>query len=114
MCGLTIGRAHQESTTERNDTSIRSQTVHNRTHGVFTDAIADIDTLIIAKTRAGGLEVDALRDLGQVRPSQVCTATDQFRELGSDRGEDGLAQLARGDSRVSGLVHRQGLLPTIG
>ena len=67
---------YQESTTERDDTTVGSQTVHDRTHSVFTDTIADIDALIITKTRAGGLEVNTLRDLGQVRSSQVCTATD--------------------------------------
>ena len=89
--------AYQEGTTERDDAAVRSQTVHNRTHGVFTDAIADIDTLIITKTRAGGLEVNTFRDLGQVRPSQVCTSTEQLREHWGESGEHGLAQLARGD-----------------
>ena len=104
----------QEGTTERDDTAVRSQTIHNRTHGVFTDAIADIDTLIITKTRAGGLEVNTLRDFGQVRPSQVCTSAEQIRELWGESGEHVLAQLARGDGRVSGLVHGQSLLPAVG
>ena len=81
---------------------------------MLTDAIADIDALIITKARAGGLEVDALRDLGQVGPSQVCTTTDQVRELGGESGEHSLAQLAGGDGRVSRFVHGQGLLPAVG
>lgn len=104
----------QEGTTERDDAAVRSQTIHNRTHGVFTNAIADIDTFIITKTRAGGLEVNTLRNLGQVRPSQVCTSTEQIRELWGESGEHVLAQLARGDGRVSGLVHGQSLFPAVG
>src|SRR5260221_5555499 len=107
------GGIHQESATEGNNATVRSQTIHNCTHGVFADAIADIDTLVIAKT-AWRLEVNALRDLGQVGPGQVCTTTEHLRELGSDSGENSLAQLARGDSGIIGLVHGQGLLPADG
>lgn len=105
---------YQEGTTERDDAAVCSQTIHNRTHGVLTDAIADINALIITKTRAGGLEVNTLRDLGQVGPSQVRTATNQLRELGGKGREHGFAQLARGDGRICRLVHRESLLPAVG
>ena len=80
---------------------------------MFTDAIADIDAPIITKARGGVLEIDTLRDLGQVGPSQVCTTTDQLRELRGESGEDGLAQLARGNGRVSRTVYGEGSFPAV-
>ena len=105
---------HQECPDEGNNTTIRSKTVRDCTHSVFTHTIADVGTGIVTKASTWRLEVHCILDTSQVRASKVGRATNEFREDRGDRGKHDLRELTRSLGSVGGGVDWEGLLPAGG
>src|SRR5690606_9600053 len=61
-----VGDEVQESTTIGNSGTVDGQTVHDGTHTVLTDTVADIATSPVTETSRRGLEVGGALPPGQV------------------------------------------------
>lgn len=104
----------EESTTVGHNGAVGSQTVHDGTHGVLADAVANVATGVVTKLGRRGLEVDGVLPPGQVRASQIGGTTDELGNGLVDLVEDNLGQLAGGNGGVGGGVDGEGLLPALG
>lgn len=104
----------EESTTVRQDGAVGGETVHDGTHTVLTDTVADVTARVVTETVGLGLEVDGLLPAGQVGAGQIGGTTEELRQDALNLGQDSLGELARSDSRVGGGVGGQVLLPALG
>ena len=108
-----IGNEVQEGTAGRDDSAVGSETVHDSGHSVLTHTVADVAARTVTNAVLRGLEVDGVLPAGVVGASQVSRAGQEFGDDTVNLLEDSLGQLARGDSRVAGLVGWQALLPSL-
>lgn len=104
----------QESTTVGDQGAVGSQTVHDGTHTVLTDTVAEVTARVVAQASRRGLEVNGALPPGQVGASQIGRATNELRDGLLDLAEDNLRQLARGNGSVGGGVDGEVLLPALG
>lgn len=95
---------YQERADEWNDTTIRSKTVGDGTHGVFTDTIPDVCAGVVAEASAGRLEVDSALHTRQVAASQIGGTTKQVGENGGNGRQRNLGELTRCLGGVRSLV----------
>lgn len=109
-----IGDKVEESTAVRQNGAVGSKAVHDGTHGVLTNTIADVSTRVVSEASGFGLEVNSLLPAGQVGASQVCGATKELGNYSLDFAQHGLGKLARGNGRILRGVDRQALLPALG
>lgn len=92
----------QEGTSEGKDGTIGSQTVHDGTHTVLTDTVANVATSVVGVTQLqrGGLEVNGTLPPCQVGASKIGRSSNKLGNGSLNLGEDGLRQLTRGDGGV--------------
>ena len=104
----------EESTGGGDVHAVGGQTVHDGTHGVLSDTVADVLARVVTKLGAGVLEVDGVAPSGKVGAGQVGGTTEELGNGVGDLAEDGLGELSRGDGGVAGLVGGERLLPALG
>lgn len=104
----------EESATIRQDGTIGGETVHDGSHAVLTDTVADVSTSVISQTGSLGLEVDSGLPASQVGTSQISGTTKELRQGRLDLAQDSLRQLASGNSRVLRGIDGEALLPAAG
>lgn len=109
-----VGDEVEESTAIRQDSAVGSETVHDGTHGVLTDTVADISASVVTETGGLGLEVNSALPASQVGTSQISRATEELGNGVHDLAQNGLGKLARSDSSISRSVDGQVLLPALG
>lgn len=109
-----VGDEVQEGTTGGDDGTVGSQTVHDGSHGVLTDTVAEVATRPLTNAKLRGLEVDGVLPAGVVGASQISRSGEQLGDNTVNLLKDSLGQLAGGDSRVGGLVGGEALLPALG
>lgn len=108
-----IGDEVEEGTGVRQDGAVGGETVHDGTHGVLTDTIADIAAGVVTEAVGLWLEVNSVLPAGKVGTSQVGRATKELGDSSLNLGQDSLRELAGGNGRVSGGVDGQVLLPAL-
>lgn len=108
-----VGDEVQEGTGSGDDGTVGSKTVHDSSHGVLTDTVAEVAAGPVTNVVLRGLEVDGVLPAGVVGASQISRAGKQLGDDTVDLLQDGLGQLTGGDSGVGGLVGGQALLPTL-
>lgn len=109
-----VGDEVEESTAIGDDGTVGRKTVHDGTHGMLTDTIADVTTSVVAEASRRVLEVDSTLPPGEVGAGKIGRSTN---ELGKDRldlGEHNLGELSGRNSRVRGRVGGESLLPALG
>ena len=109
-----VGDEVEESTTIGDDGTVSGKTVHDSTHTVLTDTVADVAARVVSKAGGGGLEVNSTLPPREVGASKIGGSTDELGEDGLDLAEDNLGELSGGDSRVGGGVDGESLLPALG
>lgn len=109
-----VGNEVEESTTGRDDGAVGGKTVHDSSHGVLTDTVAEVATRPVTKTSRRRLEVNSTLPDGVVGTSQIGGAGQQLGNDAVDGLENSLRQLAGSVGLVAGLVGRQSLLPALG
>jgi hypothetical protein len=108
-----VGDEVQEGTGGGDNGTIGSETVHNSTHGVLTDTVAEVTAGPLANFVLWGLEVNSVLPAGVVGASQIGGARQKFGKDRVNLLEDSLGELAGGNSGVGRLVHRERLLPAL-
>ena len=88
------------------------QTVSNCTHSMLTDTIADVGPRVTSQTGARVLEVDRCLGLGQITTGQICRTSYEVWNLGCYGSQNNFRVLPGGQRAVTGLVDRQGFLPS--
>lgn len=109
-----VGDEVQEGTGGGDNGTVGSETVHDGSHGVLTDTVAEVAAGPLTNTVLRGLEVDGVLPAGVVGASQVSRAGDELGDDVVDLLKDSLAQLTRSNGSVAGLVCGEALLPTLG
>jgi hypothetical protein len=109
-----VGDEVEESARVWQNGTVSGKTVHDGTHGVLTDTVADIATSVVTEAGGGGLEVNSLLPAGKVGASQVSGTTEQLGNDALDLGQNSLGELAGSDGGVSRGVDRESLLPALG
>lgn len=104
----------KESGSERNDTTVGSDTVTDGGHTVLPNTKSEISTSIATETGRGVLEVLGALPPGQVGTGQVGRTTDQLGQYLNELGNSSLRQLPGTDSSVRSGVGGEGLLPAVG
>lgn len=104
----------KESGSERNDTTIGSDTVTDGSHTVLPNTKSEISASVASETGRGVLEVLSALPPGQVGTGQVGRTTDQLGQHLNEFGDSSLGQLPGTDSSVRGGVGGESLLPTVG
>lgn len=90
------------------------QPVSNSAHGVLTHTISDVGASVCTQAGAGGLEIRAVLDLGQVAARQIRAAAHEVGDNGRDSSQHDFAELPARLRGVCGLVDRQRFLPVRG
>lgn len=109
-----VGDEVQEGTGVGDQRSVGGNTVHDGTHTVLTDTVADVATGVVTKTGGGGLEVDGTLPDGQVGAGQIGGTTNELGNSSDELAQDSLGQLSRGDSGICRGVDGEALLPAVG
>ena len=109
-----VGDEVEESTTGGDDGAVGSETVHDGSHGVLTDTVAEVAAGPLTNAEVRGLEVDGVLPAGVVGASQIGGARQQLGNDIVDLLEDGLGQLAGSNGSVGRLVDGEALLPALG
>lgn len=104
----------KESGTERNDTTVGSDTVTDGSHTMLPDTKSEVSTSVATETSRGVLEVLSALPPGQVGTGQVGRTTNQLGQNLSELGDGSLGQLPGTDSSVRRGVGGESLLPTFG
>jgi hypothetical protein len=104
----------EEGSTEGDNGAEGMETVHDGAHSMLADTIANVTTRVVTEAGGRGLEVDSLLVAGEVGTSKVGRSTDHLGENVRERLDYDLGVLAGSDGGVTGLVDREGLLPTFG
>ena len=79
---------------------------------MLTDTIADVGPRVTSQTSARVLEVDGCLGFGQITTGQICRTSHEVWKLGRYGSQNNFGVLPGGLRAVSGLVDRQGLLPS--
>jgi hypothetical protein len=109
-----VGNEVQEGTGVWDDvSSVGGETVHDSTHGVFTDTIADVTTSPVSELGRWWLEIKGILPAGKIGASQIGGTTDELWDDLSELGENSLGKLAGSNSWVAWLVGWEGLLPSL-
>lgn len=109
-----VGNEVEEGTAVGDDGAVGRETVHDGTHGVLADTIADVGSSPVTETSRWGLEVNHALCAGKVGAGQIGGTTDELGEDVEDLCEDNLGELAGGDGGVSGGIDGEVLLPALG
>jgi hypothetical protein len=109
-----VGDEVQESTTGRDDGAVGGKAVHDSSHGVLTDTVAEVAAGPVTDVVLRGLEVNGVLPTGVVGASQIGGTREQLGNDAVDLLQDSLGQLTGGNSRVGGLIGGQALLPALG
>lgn len=108
-----VGDEVQEGTGGRDNGTVGSETVHDGSHGVLTDTVAEVTARPFTNTVLRGLEVNGVLPAGVVGASQVSRAGDELGNDIVDLLKDSLAQFTRSNGSVAGLVGGEALLPAL-
>ena len=107
-----IGDKVQEGTTVSLEVcTIGGNTIHDGTHGVFTDTVTNVSAGVGADAEGWRLEVNSVGPSGQVGRSQVCRTTNEFWQVLFEFAEDNLGHLSGGHGLVLWGVDREQLFP---
>ena len=109
-----VGNEVEESTTSGDDGTVGSETVHDGTHGVLTDTVAEIATAPLTNAESGGWKSTA--SFQRVLLDPVKSAEPE-RSSGTnlvDLLQDSLGELTRGNGSIGRLVGGEALLPALG
>jgi hypothetical protein len=109
-----IGNEVQESTTSGDDGTVSCETIHDGTHGVLTDTVAEVTTAPLTNAVLRGLEVNSSLPASVVGSSQISGTGEKLRKNTVDLLQDSLGQLTRCNGRIGGLVGGEALLPAFG
>lgn len=99
-----VGDEVEESASSGDEGTIGSDTVHDTTHGVFTDTVADVTSSPITNSKLGRLEVNSILPPGVVGASQISRSGEKLRDNAVDLLEDSLRELTGRNCRVAGGV----------
>jgi hypothetical protein len=108
-----VGDEVQEGTTSGDDGTVGSQTIHDGSHGVLTDTVAEVAARPLTNAKVRRLEVDGVLPASVVGASQISRSGKQLGDNTVNLLKDSLGQLAGGDSSVGGLVGGETLLPAL-
>lgn len=109
----TIGDKVQEGTAVRQDSTVSGETIHDGSHTMLTDTVADISTRIVSEPSSLGLEVNRGLPTGQVGASQISRTTEELRDGAFNLAQHSLRKFARSDGGVGGGVDGQVLFPAL-
>lgn len=92
-----VGNKVQKGTTVGLEVgAVGGNTVHDGTHGVFTDTVTDVSAGVGADAEGWRLEVDGVGPSGQVGRRQVCRTTNEFWQGLFELAENNLGHLSGG------------------
>lgn len=108
-----VGDEVQEGTSSGDDGTVGSETVHDSSHGVLTDTVAEVTARPFTNAVLRRLEVNSSLPAGVVGASQIGRARQKLGDDRVDLLENSLRELAGGNGGVGGLVDRERLLPAL-
>jgi hypothetical protein len=109
-----VGNEVQESTTSGNDGTVSCETVHDSTHGVLTDTVAEVTTAPLTNAVLRGLEVNSSLPASVVGSGQISGTGEKLRKNAVDLLQNSLGKLTRGNGSIGRLVGGEALLPALG
>lgn len=93
--------------------SVGGESVHDGTHAVLTDTVADVASRVVTESRGRGLEVNSVAPAGQVGGGKIGGSRDELGDGNRELGEEGLGKLARSDGGVGRGEGGESLLPSL-